>query len=361
MSLFPEEQLDSPVGYFTGQPGQTLENGTWSIMRKVGWGPRSSSWLAIDTDDPDEIEVIKIFTVSATQEPSAKEELKLLRNTIKTQIGSGALDFVDHFYEESPKGKHLCMVIRPLGSSIEALRLSDPESGGTLPLYAVQKVICDILSPLCELDGLKIVHGAITPDNFLFESVGAAKDIMEDLAPFPCAPVEQITGKDGKVYPVIISQPMPHRAKWNDTREVFADETIVLSNFGHARRANGIVSLDAAPNLLPPEALLGGKVDTKTNIWMLACTAYFLLTGTPLFSLSYAESPVEKLAETLSTLEDGLVANDKLSPKDIALTASFLRLCLALDPCERPTAFELYNNKWVQGGATCSCGWCAAD
>ncbi|KAF8960258.1 kinase-like domain-containing protein [Flammula alnicola] len=356
MSLFPEEQLDSPVGYFAGQPGQTLENGIWSIMRKVGWGPRSSSWLAIDTEDPDEIEVIKIFTVSATQEPSAKEELKLLQNTIKTQIRSGALDFIDHFYEESPKGRHLCLVIRPLGSSIEALRRSDPESGGTLPLHAVQKVICDILSPLCELDRLKIIHGAVTPDNFLFLSINAAKDIMKVLAPFPCAPVEQITGKDGKVYPVMVSQPLPNHSKWHDSREVFADELIVLSNFGHACRANGTVSLDAAPNLL-----LGGKVDTKTNIWTLACTAYFLLTGEPLFSLSYAESPAEKLAETLSTLEDRLAANDKLSPKDMALTASFLRLCLALDPAERPTASELYSNKWVKGGATCSCGWCAAD
>ena len=38
MSLFPKEQLDSPLGYFSTQPGQTLKDGTWTITRKLGWG-----------------------------------------------------------------------------------------------------------------------------------------------------------------------------------------------------------------------------------------------------------------------------------------------------------------------------------
>jgi len=49
LSPFPEEQLDSPLGYFSAQPGQTLKDGTWTIIHKLGWGPRSSTWLIIDT------------------------------------------------------------------------------------------------------------------------------------------------------------------------------------------------------------------------------------------------------------------------------------------------------------------------
>ena len=40
---FPEEKLDSPAGYLATQPGETLNNGRRRIIRKLGWGPRSST------------------------------------------------------------------------------------------------------------------------------------------------------------------------------------------------------------------------------------------------------------------------------------------------------------------------------
>jgi len=38
MSPFPEEPLNSPVGYFPARPNQTLNNGRWTLKRKLGWG-----------------------------------------------------------------------------------------------------------------------------------------------------------------------------------------------------------------------------------------------------------------------------------------------------------------------------------
>ena len=50
MSQFPEEPLSSSaeagLGYFPVSPSQTLKNGQYTIIRKLGWGPRSSVWLA---------------------------------------------------------------------------------------------------------------------------------------------------------------------------------------------------------------------------------------------------------------------------------------------------------------------------
>jgi len=53
MSEFPEEPLNltssEGFGYFPSYPGQRLNNGRYEITRKLGYGPRSSVWLALDT------------------------------------------------------------------------------------------------------------------------------------------------------------------------------------------------------------------------------------------------------------------------------------------------------------------------
>ncbi len=153
---FPEEQLDSPVRYFVGQRGQTLQNGRWSIIRKLGWGPRSSTWLAVDSRDPDNIEAIKVFTVTATEDSSALNELSILQELLKGNLNAFPV-IQDHFYEHSTKGRHLCLVLHVLGPSVESLRLSN--TGVYLPVHIVKKVVADILDPLSELHGKKIIHG----------------------------------------------------------------------------------------------------------------------------------------------------------------------------------------------------------
>ncbi|KAF8962270.1 hypothetical protein BDZ97DRAFT_1825268, partial [Flammula alnicola] len=66
---------------------------------------------------------------------------------------------VDHFYEQSPKGRHLCLVLHVLGPSVESFQLSN-ESGGYLPAHIVKKVMSDVFEVLCELDSKNIgIHG----------------------------------------------------------------------------------------------------------------------------------------------------------------------------------------------------------
>lgn len=46
------------------------------------------------------------------------------------------------FYEESVRGKHLCLELHLLGTSVEALRLTNAsDSGKYLPVHTVQKVV----------------------------------------------------------------------------------------------------------------------------------------------------------------------------------------------------------------------------
>jgi len=63
----------------------------------------------------------------------------------------------DHFYEQSPKGRHLCLVLSVLGPSVESFRRSSP--GAYLPVHVVKKIIADVVEALNELQEKKIVHG----------------------------------------------------------------------------------------------------------------------------------------------------------------------------------------------------------
>jgi serine/threonine-protein kinase SRPK3 len=157
MSLFPEEQLDSPLGYFPTQPGKTLKGGTWTITRKLGWGPRSSTWLAINKDD--DHRALKILTAAATADPNAKNECRFLLEAVKA-VPSGVPELLETFEEKDERGrKHLCLLFRLLGPSVEDLRQGNAYDGHNLPIHIVQKVIGDISDRLANLATRNIIHG----------------------------------------------------------------------------------------------------------------------------------------------------------------------------------------------------------
>jgi hypothetical protein len=157
MSLFPEEQLDSPLGYFPAQPGQTLKDGTWTITRKLGWGPRSSTWLVVDNDD--QHRALKILTAAATADPNAKNEPSLLLGPAKA-VPDGVPDLLETFEETDERGRmHLCLLFRLLGTSVEDLRQGNAYGGRSLPVHIVQKVIGDISEHLANLADVNIIHG----------------------------------------------------------------------------------------------------------------------------------------------------------------------------------------------------------
>ena len=52
MSQFPEEPLNLPTsegfGYYPAYPSLKLKEGRYEVIRKLGYGPRSSVWLVED-------------------------------------------------------------------------------------------------------------------------------------------------------------------------------------------------------------------------------------------------------------------------------------------------------------------------
>ncbi|KIM40897.1 hypothetical protein M413DRAFT_11193 [Hebeloma cylindrosporum] len=305
---FPEEQLDSSVGYFVGEPGTTLQGGEWTITRKLGWGPCSTTWLASNSKNPDKIDIlaIKIFTVAATQDGVAANERDLLAGPLQKEF-QVLPSLVSSFYEETAEGKHLALVLNVLGPSVESFRVA---SGGSLPLPAVKKIVSDVLECLATIHDKKIVHTAVSAENILFAGIQQVPDILAAVAKSPSVKAEDVTDAQGNVFKVVKSQPFREVTKSDD----ISDLALYLSNFGHA---------------LPEQ----GDVSSKSDILSLGATVYFLLTGT-------------QLPAAAGNIEELLTLNSNLAKEDIPSTASFLQSLLVPDPTQRPSAYDIFRNSW---------------
>lgn len=353
MPLFPEEQLDSTLGYFSAQPGQKLKDGKWTIARKLGWGPRSSTWLVIDKND--QHRALKILTAAATAVSYAKNERHFAFKAMDA-APYGVPELLDTFEEKDEQGRvHFCLLFRLFGPSVEDLRQGNAYDGQNLPVHIVQKVIGDILECLTDLATGNIIHGAVTPDNFLFFSVQRGDDVRRAVAKVPADKPVKIKGSDGVWYPTVKSQPIPNHYTRESKADDIAHAEFSLVNFAHARQTTA-TTLDTAKIIQPPEALIENKIDLKSDIWALGCTTYFLLTGKPLFAESYVASPIQVAQETLGRIESLLTESGNVTEEDLASTAKFLRMCLSVEIANRATALELLEGGWVKSG--CACGWC---
>ena len=72
-------------------------------------------------------------------------------------------------------------------------------------------------------------------DNFLFVSAQQAADIRRVISASPTNQAEEMIGSGSAVYHVVRSQPIEHGFNWNDSRVIFAEASISLSNFGYGK------------------------------------------------------------------------------------------------------------------------------
>ena len=161
MSPFPEEPLNlSPSeggGHYPAEIHQKLNGDKYKIIRKLGYGPRSSTWLVLRVHDPGHF-AVKIFTVPAS-ERAKSVELPIIKEVDKISR-SGSLElptFHGSFWEESSAGSHICFVMNPLSTSVKILQ-RDAENQ-QLPVHVVQRILLSVSSSLNGLHNANIMHG----------------------------------------------------------------------------------------------------------------------------------------------------------------------------------------------------------
>jgi hypothetical protein len=249
MSSFPEEPLNlSPSeggGHYPAAIPQKLNGDKYEIIRKLGYGPRSSTWLVLRVHDPGYF-AVKIFTVAAS-ERAKTVELPIIKEVSKVSR-SGFLmlpTFHGSFWEESSAGSHLCFVMNPLSTSVKDLQRDADNQ--RLPIHVVQRIVWSASSSLNGLHDAKIMHGRTFIIMIYFILVLSLNSLLEIKAEniFFSTQIEHLkpvldsepapTTQKVKKYTTVLSQPLRHSFKWNDKKKVVVDWPIYLDNLGHGK------------------------------------------------------------------------------------------------------------------------------
>ncbi|KAK7449631.1 hypothetical protein VKT23_013106 [Stygiomarasmius scandens] len=226
-------QLPLPWGQLPAYPNYKLKTNRYTILRKLGEGVSATTWLVHDPQGlPQESYLaVKILTVEATKmhEAGTTKELEIMKE-LKDMEDREFLSLIyDDFFECSPFGSHLCIVMSLYSSSVSALRRSSPTKA--LPPYMARTIIHMLVEALDQLHERRIVHTGNGEDEFELE---------------------------GKFYPILKGQPIPHQYTWN-TSAFEAEKMIVyLIDFSHAQRTGEqpTANCSAAPALRAPETIL---------------------------------------------------------------------------------------------------------
>ncbi|KDR68141.1 hypothetical protein GALMADRAFT_272755 [Galerina marginata CBS 339.88] len=388
MSQFPEEPLhlgaSDGFGYFPAYPGLKLNENRYEVIRKLGYGPKSSTWLILDLTGDREYLALKILTAHITaQETNELQNLQIIQ-----QAGYFSLPRLnEHFVESSHHGQHLCLGFTVLASSVEELRLSSPTK--SLPIHIVQKIVSDVAQQILQLHACDMIHGAMIADNFRFIGSQTKEDLDDDLADLPPCVIERKIVVADIEYPIVLSQPVPHECEWNSTAKDMADAIIQLDNLGHAQLLQSKPTWEESKmdrSLRPPEVILGMGYGGEVDIWMFGASVYQLLTGEPLVPVGRTQSDADQLGWLVAmsgdslnpesalskpevfdkdgvflgaipeeTLENRLLASGRIPGNDIAGVLTFLNLCLRLEPAQRISSKDIVLNQWVMDGGACSC------
>ncbi|KAF5335544.1 hypothetical protein D9611_012187 [Ephemerocybe angulata] len=342
MVSFPEEPLNLSAadgfGYLAADINQTLNGGEFAIVRKLGWGPRSSTWL-----------------VQVKGEDSTEE-----------------LDFpncYDSFWEKSIHGEHLCFVMNPHGLPFSCVVQAAANSGRAgLPVHVVQYTTSVILEALGKSHKKKL-------ENIMFEPLTDEDELLEHIASTPPATTQIIDG-----LPAAQSQPLAiDKAEWDEPMSKVCDWSLLLAGFGHVQVPPYAPERELNYSSAPETLLENPACELATDVWMLGCLVFQLLTGQQLFTAT--GTGAERLGEIRDVLKasipeawlgDGHVQGlpdaststqsleqrlrEVLSEDEASVASAFLRKCLVIDPAGRTSAVDLeVHDEWVGEGSKCSC------
>ncbi|XP_036389446.1 SRSF protein kinase 3 [Megalops cyprinoides] len=331
-------------GYHPVQIGDTL-NRRYQVLTKLGWGYYSTVWLCLDLRLGRRV-AVKVIKSGPGFAQAAQDELTLLRCVCgpnrKHSYSQCVVQLLDEFKLAGVNGIHMCLVMELLGPDLHSWQECFGNPG--LPLPWVKRVIQQVLQGLDYLHNqCKIIHTDIKPENILLcmekQSHNHTEGITVKIADL---------GSSCWVY------------------KHFSDEI-------QTRQYRSL------------EVLLGSEYGPPADIWSVACMAFELVTGEPLFepkagkTFSLEEDHLAHIVELLGKIPSSVVLSGKYSAqyfnhrgdlrrigvlrpwglyevlvekyhcglKEATLFSDFLLRMLDFVPERRATAAQCLNHPWI--------------
>ncbi|KDR71809.1 hypothetical protein GALMADRAFT_143593 [Galerina marginata CBS 339.88] len=390
---FIEEPLGMPGSDGYGWPqfafGEAIgPDKRYTIVRKLGWGMSSSTWLARDQKENKFVAVKGLTGYTTGLIPKGlvwePEALNLLSTSSNTS--PHCLKLLSSFTVpgKGSAGEHLCLITQLLGGDVKSLH--ECQNGNVFPFQLAKRILLHVLRGIAHAHRCGVVHTDLKHDNIFFDTGISTTEIEKLLASEPARRHPPEMSQDGIVQ-AAVSQPLPV-----PTLAEAMKRTYVVADFGSAQPiTNHQVDEITAYPLRPPEIFIGGPWNEKVDIWTFGCLIFELVTSRALFK--YEPDPKLKLEETeyilyqmiCSTGEDfgeeqlsvsrfgekyfDTTCNLRADPAlinypfelfirvykvipepDIVSTATLMRRCLRLDPADRASAEELLADPWFAGG-----------
>ncbi|KAI9173086.1 Suppressor of Sensor Kinase (SLN1) [Blastocladiella emersonii ATCC 22665] len=265
----------------------------WQHGRFLGGGTYGSVYMGIDLTSG-ELLAVKEIRIQDTANFATLKQMVADEMQVMEQLSHP--NVVQYYGIEVHRDKvYLFMEYVPNGT------LSSIVDVGGLDERIIQRVTYQILLGLQYLHSKRIVHRDIKPDNILLDQNGNIK-----LVDFGAAKM--------------------------------------LSNQKTMAAGQSAMSLIGTPNYLAPEVIIGspgGRIGCQ-DIWSLGCVLYELYTGrAPWSHLDNQWAIIYHCAVSPPPIPD----NIKASP----LGLEFLKLCLQVNPHNRPTAADLLVHPFVAG------------
>ena len=247
---FPEEPLNlSPSeggGYYPAVIHQKLNGDKYKVIRKLGYGPRSSTWLVLTSDNLAYF-VVKIFTVTASDHAKTVE-IPILKTVNNLNPSLLLPRFHESFWVKSGAGSHICFVMNPVSTSFRDLQ-RDAENQ-RFPVHAVRQIVWGVARSLKGLHAVKIMHGRtyltyhdlshlnpienplleIKAENLFFLTATQVDRLKPVLDSEPAPSIRKI-----KKFTTVISQPLKQGFKWNNKMKDVINWSIHLDGFGHGK------------------------------------------------------------------------------------------------------------------------------
>ncbi|KAL6904758.1 kinase-like domain-containing protein [Trichoderma evansii] len=366
MGLPAEDLADyGPGGYHQVHLSDTLDDGKYRILDKLGFGSFAIVWLARDEDR----------RAVAEQSHEHNHELEILQ-AIK-QNGDPAhpghkhvSHLLNSFYHEGPNGRHLCIVLEFLGPQISSVAETRPNYRLEGPL--ARRISSQLLFAVDYIRACGVAHGDIYMGNVLFRL-----STLNETLTIDDPRVGKVSKKDGspneKGFPDYLVMP----ADYGYGKGELLDE-VQLVDFGESFFvSNPPMSINTHMSFHPPEVVFRHPLSEAT---------YELVTGrTPLEAFMNDHELIPQMQKVLGGvpeqwiqegLETGVLtkiseesaAKDflpfeeriqeayangyeeetlDLNAKDIATLGSYIRRMCVIELVKRATLAELMSHPWV--------------
>ncbi|KAB8200201.1 kinase-like domain-containing protein [Aspergillus parasiticus] len=319
-----------PGGYHPVVLGAIFNHGQYKVIRKLG--EVHLMYLVVHRDScPLRNSGYVALKILMSEISGSTTELRILRHITEVAPAEGVryiTRLLDEFEHRGPNGVHKCLVLEPMGPSVntmvEELPEFKPRRRGMqirYPLRMAKSILKQSLQALAFLHENGIAHGDFQPRNILFtlDNINSTpKDVLrqeEDVQAESISPlVQRLDGKEDKWTPryLCVAQPLVNFTNYAEGFEV------KLSDMGGAYFFTDPPTKPVTPlGLRAPELILTGAVNNTLDVWSFGCLVFELITGQPLFCVPGSDFEDDdhllSLTAQLGALPDELFSHWKTS------------------------------------------------